>query len=45
MSERDKLAGKRVLVTGGTTGIGRATVARRVRQGARVLARSARPTS
>ncbi len=31
------LAGKRVLVTGGTTGIGRATVKRLVGQGARVL--------
>ena len=35
--EHTDLAGKRILVTGGTTGIGRATVALLVREGARVL--------
>ena len=37
MTDRIDLAGKRILVTGGTTGIGLATVAQLVRQGARVL--------
>lgn len=37
MIEHTDLAGKRILVTGGTTGIGRATVALLVREGARVL--------
>jgi 3-hydroxy acid dehydrogenase/malonic semialdehyde reductase len=37
MNQRTSIAGKRVLVTGGTTGIGRATVATLVREGARVL--------
>jgi len=35
--EKTELAGKRILVTGGTTGIGRATVALLAEQGARVL--------
>jgi 3-hydroxy acid dehydrogenase/malonic semialdehyde reductase len=37
MHDRTDLEGKRILVTGGTTGIGRATVAQLVREGARVL--------
>jgi 3-hydroxy acid dehydrogenase/malonic semialdehyde reductase len=37
MHDRTNLEGKRILVTGGTTGIGRATVAQLVREGARVL--------
>lgn len=37
MRNRTSLDGKRILVTGGTTGIGRATVARLVGDGARVL--------
>jgi 3-hydroxy acid dehydrogenase/malonic semialdehyde reductase len=37
MHDRTNLEGKRILVTGGTTGIGRATVAQLVRGGARVL--------
>jgi 3-hydroxy acid dehydrogenase / malonic semialdehyde reductase len=37
MTHPTPLAGKRILVTGGTTGIGRATVAQLVREGARVL--------
>lgn len=39
MSKTDHtpLAGKRILVTGGTTGIGRATVKMLVEEGARVL--------
>jgi len=36
-SERTSLDGKRILVTGGTTGIGRATVALLASQGARIL--------
>ena len=35
--DHDTLKGKRILVTGGTTGIGRATVALLVQEGARVL--------
>ena len=35
--DHDTLKGKRILVTGGTTGIGRATVALLVHEGARVL--------
>ena len=37
MTDSIDLAGKRILVTGGTTGIGLATVAQLVRHGARVL--------
>jgi len=37
MRNRTSLAGKRILVTGGTTGIGRATVALLAQEGARVL--------
>ncbi|MDX3901252.1 MAG: SDR family oxidoreductase [Sphingobium sp.] len=37
MDDRTSLEGKRILVTGGTTGIGRATVALLAREGARVL--------
>lgn len=37
MTSTATLAGKRILVTGGTTGIGRATVIRLAREGARVL--------
>jgi 3-hydroxy acid dehydrogenase / malonic semialdehyde reductase len=37
MRQETSLEGKRVLVSGGTTGIGRATVALLVREGARVL--------
>lgn len=37
MTEQTSLAGKRVLVTGGTTGIGRSTVALLAQEGARVL--------
>jgi 3-hydroxy acid dehydrogenase/malonic semialdehyde reductase len=37
MTDRIDLAGKRILVTGGTTGIGLATVAQLVQHGARVL--------
>ncbi len=37
MAEHTSLAGKRILVTGGTTGIGRATVHLLVREGAKVL--------
>lgn len=36
-TERTPLAGKRILVTGGTTGMGRATVKMLVQEGARVL--------
>ena len=35
--EKTELSGKRILVTGGTTGIGRATVALLAEQGARIL--------
>lgn len=37
MAEHTQLEGKRILVTGGTTGIGRATIALLAREGARVL--------
>ncbi len=37
MADKTSLEGKRILVTGGTTGIGRATVALLAQQGARVL--------
>jgi len=37
MMDRTDLSGKRILVTGGTTGIGLATVAQLVQHGARVL--------
>jgi 3-hydroxy acid dehydrogenase/malonic semialdehyde reductase len=37
MAERTELSGKRVLLSGGTTGIGRETLALLVRRGARVL--------
>jgi len=37
MTNRNSIVGKRVLVTGGTTGIGRATVAMLAKEGAQVL--------
>ena len=37
MQDHTSLDGKRILVTGGTTGIGRATIAMLVAEGARVL--------